>query len=240
MPKTLKQIIQIHREQIESALGSAFNWHSQNNPDSELFCFYHALQNSLAVAVTAFDTPQTGINYLKTEFKSKIFDRTFELIRELHIKKSVKSDNFRSPGLYNFILTVHAAWLLNLYTEAKELAAVCDDPEQMRFYQSGTLWNDYARGLAAVAQGRQFAPVQRKYKGYDAHWATYLQLMRAICLGNDLSPAITLVDQSFSKRNTDKRLISDGLDGDGTYPVKWDFRKHSLLLVAQHNAGNTG
>jgi hypothetical protein len=61
-------------------------------------------------------------------------------------------------------------------------------------------------------------------------------MMADICAGNDVSAAITKVDQSFSQRNHDKRLISDGLDGDGTFPVKWDFRKHSLLQAAKHNA----
>jgi hypothetical protein len=35
-------------------------------------------------------------------------------------------------------------------------------------------------------------------------------------------------------------LIGDGLDGDGMFPVKWDFRKHSLLLAAARNAANAG
>jgi hypothetical protein len=102
------------------------------------------------------------------------------------------------------------------------------------------LWRDYSRGVAAVARARQFAPRQKKYNGYDRHWATYLQLMADICAGNDLSSSIALVDQSFAQRNSDKRLIGDGLDGDGMFPVKWDFRKHSLLPAAEHNAANAG
>ena len=36
-------------------------------------------------------------------------------------------------------------------------------------------------------------------------------------------------DESFTQRDHDKRLIGDGLDGDGVAPVNWDFRKKSLL-----------
>jgi hypothetical protein len=62
--------------------------------------------------------------------------------------------------------------------------------------------------------------------------------MADICAGNDLSSSVSVIDKSFSQRNRDKRLISNGLDGDGTFPVKWDFRKHSLLLAANHSAAN--
>jgi hypothetical protein len=47
-------------------------------------------------------------------------------------------------------------------------------------------------------------------KGYARNWATHLQLMADICAGNDLSPAISLVDRSFSQRNRDKRLTAQG------------------------------
>lgn len=239
MPKSLEQSIQMHREHIVSATEAASNRRSKHDPGSELFCLYSALQNSLCIAVSHYDTPQSGIEYLKTEFKPMVFDRTLELIRELHLNGSVPPDNIRSRSLFQLVLTVHAAWLLNLYAEAKEIASVCDDEDQLRFYQFDTLWRDYARGVVAVAHARQlFTPNQRKYNGYDRHWATYLQLMADICTGNDLSSAITVVDQSFLQRNCDKRLIGDGLDGDGTFPVKWDFRKHSLLLAAEHNATN--
>jgi hypothetical protein len=158
------------------------------------------------------------------------------LIHEFHINGSISPKTLHAPVLSSLALTVHTAWLLELFAEAKELASVCEDKNQTRFYQSDTLWRDYARGLAAVACGKQFTPQNKKYTGYDRHWATYLQMMADICAGNDVSAAITKVDQSFSQRNHDKRLISDGLDGDGTFPVKWDFRKHSLLQAAKHNA----
>ena len=238
MPISLGQSIQLHREYALQSLDAASNWRSKNDFEGELFCLYHALKESLCVAVSDYDTPQLGIEYLQTEVKPKIFDRTFELIRELHIERAAKRDKFRSPGLNHLVLTVHSAWLLHLYAEARELASVCDDEEQVGFYQSDVLWRDYARGIAAIAFAGQFTPKQKKYSGYDRHWATYLQLMADICAVNDLSSAVLIVDKSFSQRNRDKRLINDGLDGDGTFPVKWDFRKHSLLLAANHNAAN--
>jgi len=238
MPKTIEQSIQLHREWVAETLDAARRWKSQNNRGQELFCLYHALQNSLCVAVSDYETPELGIEYLKSEFKPKVFNRTLELIRQLQSDGDIRSENIGSPGIFKLVLTVHSAWLLDLYAEAKEIASICDDKEQMRFYQRGGLWSDYAQGITAVAFRRQFTPKQKKYKGYDRHYAVYLQLMADICIGNELSSAITAVDQSFSQRNRDKRLINEGLDGDGTFPVKWDFRKHSLLLAAGHNSTN--
>lgn len=218
------------------SLDAASNWQSRNDPGAELSCLYNALKDSLCVAVSDYDTPQAGIEYLETEIKSKVLDRAFELIREFHINRSIPPQTLHAPGLFSLVLTVHAAWLLELFAEAKELSSVCEDKSQIRFYQSDSLWRDYARGLAAVAHAKQFTPQNKKYVGYDRHWATYLQLMTDICAGNDVSAAIATVEQSFSQRNRDKRLINDGLDGDGTFPVKWDFRKHSLIQAAKHNA----
>lgn len=235
MPKSLEQNIQHHREQIVMSLDAASNWRSKNDSGAELSCLYSALKDSLCVAVSDYDNPQTGIEYLKTEIKPIIFARTFELIREFHINGSISPQTLHAPGLSSLALTVHAAWILDLFAEAKELASVCEDKNQICFYQSDALWRDYARGLAAVAHSRQFEPQNKKYTGYDRHWATYLQLMANICVGNDVSAAIATIDQSFSQRNRDKRLINDGLDGDGTFPVRWDFRKHSLMQVAKYN-----
>jgi hypothetical protein len=235
MPMTLEQSIQFSRDQVVLWANGASNWRSQNNSGRELCCLYNALRQSLSVAVSDYDTPQAGIDYLKTEFKPSIFDRTFELIRELHINNSARTENICAQGLTELVMTVHAAWLLSLFSEAREIASVCVDEKQMRFYQSDVLWRDYARGISAVAHAGQFTPQEKKYKGYDCHWATYLQLMADICAGINISPAIALVDQSFSQRNRDKRLLGDGLDGDGMFPVKWDFRKHSLLMAAEHN-----
>jgi hypothetical protein len=240
MPMSLEQSIQFFREQITQDLDAARRWKSQNNRGQELFCLYYALQHSLCVAVSGYETPQSGIEYLKTEFKPRIFDQTLELIRELHLKSSIPPQNIGAPSIFQLVLAVHSAWLLDLYTEAKEIASICDDKEQMRLYQRGGLWSDYAQGITAIAYQRQFMPKQKKYKGYDRHYAVYLQLMGDICTGHDLSSAITAVDQSFLQRNRDKRLTNEGLDGDGTFPVKWDFRKHSFLLATKHNASNAG
>jgi|GEM_PF-5295553 len=222
------------------AVDAASDWRSRGDRGRELSCLYNALKDSLCVAVAGYETPESGIEYLKAETRPAVFDRVLELIRELHVDRSAPPESIGSPGLYHLMLPVHTAWLLSLFAEAGELASVCDDEGQIRFYQQDALWRDYARGVAAVAHSREFTPGQRKYTGYDRHWATYLRLMADLCAGNDASTAVALVDQSFSQRNRDKRLVSDGLDGDGAFPVKWDFRKHSLLLAAGHAAAGAG
>lgn len=131
---SLEQSIQLHREQIAQAIDAASDWRSKSDWGSELFCLYNALRDSLCVAVSHYETPQSGIEYLKTECKPMVFDRAVELIRALHINHSVSSGTYRAPGLFQLVLTVHTAWLLNLYAEAEELTSACDDERQIRFY----------------------------------------------------------------------------------------------------------
>lgn len=230
MPKTLEQSIQLHRDGIKRFVDAADAWKKKGNSGWELFCIYHAVQDSLCIAVTTYDSPAQGISYLRTEFETAIFERAFGLVRKVHL---LERNDLTSPpaSIASLILCVHAAWLLRRYIDAKEMASICADADRLRCFQVHGLWQDYSRGIAAVANGGEFTPRDRKYQGYDKHWATYLHLMADICAAKDLITACKQVDESFVRRNQDKRLISDGLDGDGTFPVKWDFRKHSLLMA---------
>jgi hypothetical protein len=126
---------------------------------------------------------------------------------------------------------VHAAWLFDLQATAKELALICDDEERLRYFHMSPFWRDYARGIKSVAHRVAYTPATLKYKGYEKHWALYLDLMAAKCASSELNAACAKIDESFAQRNRDKRVIGDGLDGDGVAPVKWDFRKHSLLCA---------
>jgi hypothetical protein len=229
MAKTLEQRVQLHRDGIKRFIGAADDWRAKKNPGWELFCLFHAVEHALGVAVSAYDSPAGGISYLSVECKKPVFDRTFSLVRELHLAKTTPLDGTPPPGVTSLILCVHAAWLLDLKLTATELALVCDDEDRLRYFQMSPFWRDYAKGIKSVAHRMPYVPAPLKYKGYEKHWATYLQLMAAMCASNDLTAACAMVDESFAQRNHDKRLIGDGLDGDGAAPVKWDFRKKSLL-----------
>ena len=58
----------------------------------------------------------------------------------------------------------------------------------------------------------------------------YISLMVAITSESDPTDAIAAIDDSFDTRNKDKRLTDwEMIDGDGNVPVRWDFRKATLL-----------
>jgi hypothetical protein len=76
MAKSLEQNIQLHLDHIVMSVDAASSWRSKNDPGAELFCLHNALKDSLCVAVSDYDTPQSGIEYLKTEIKPKIFVTT--------------------------------------------------------------------------------------------------------------------------------------------------------------------
>jgi hypothetical protein len=227
---TLEQSIQFHRDEAARFLGAADDWRDKGNAGWELVCLYQAVQQTLSVAVSAFDSASSGIAYL-VDRRAAVFDRTFRLARYVHAIDHAPRDA-PPAGIGSLILCVHSAWLLSADSDARDLAAVCGDVDRLRRFQVFGLWRDFARGIAAVAARAPFAPADRTYKGYDRHWAIYLRLMADICAGNDLGPVCALVDRSFAERNRDKRLVCDAPDGNGVFPVKWDFRKHSLLQAA--------
>jgi hypothetical protein len=229
MPKTLEESIEIRRQGVKRSLSAAIDWRAKKSSSWELYSLYQAIQHCLSIAVLAYPTEESGIGYLRAECKTSILDRAFELLRELHIDERASLADSPPPGIHSLVLGVHAAWLLDSYKEAKAIASICVNEDRLRFFQSTPFWRDYAKGINAVAQRRPYMPRELKLSGYEKHWATYCVLMSDICSGNDPSTSIALVEESFARRNKDKRVIGDGLDGDGTFPVKWDFRKHSLL-----------
>jgi hypothetical protein len=237
MPQTRAESIQFHRSRAADGIAAADDWGAKGETGWEAFSLLLALPEAVAVAVSEFDSPEAGTDWLRREFHETLIRRTHRVVRDLFAARDSAPPEMPPPGLFNLAICVHAEWLVGDFAAARETATMAVDPTFARRFQSSPFWAEYAGGVAAVATGRPIVPTPpqqspRKHRGYDVHWATYLGLMRAICAGADLGPACQEVDLSFARRNRDKRLIGDCLDGDGTFPVKWDFRKHSLLAAA--------
>ena len=88
MAKTLEQRVQLRRDGIKRFIGAADDWRTKKNPGWELSCLFHAVEHALGIAVSAYNSPKEGISYLIAECKTPVFDRTFALVRDLHIAKT--------------------------------------------------------------------------------------------------------------------------------------------------------
>ena len=60
---------------------------------------------------------------------------------------------------------------------------------------------------------------------------SYLRLIEVECNGRNVDHAVAEIEKQFWLRNSDKTIKDDGyqIEGSGDCPVKWDFRRQSLL-----------
>jgi hypothetical protein len=70
-----------------------------------------------------------------------------------------------------------------------------------------------------------------RLRGQEIYWIEYLNLIEAASHGRNVEDALDQVEQGFIKRNSDKRITDDNYetDGSGTHPVRWDYRRDSLM-----------
>ncbi len=75
-----------------------------------------------------------------------------------------------------------------------------------------------------------------RLRGQEVYWASYLNLIEAANNRRNLDEAISQVNQAFAKRNVDKKIKDDNYEteGSGSHPVKWDYRRDSLLAYVRH------
>ena len=92
----------------------------------------------------------------------------------------------------------------------------------------------------ALLRGQEFHARELKLGGLEKHWIAYVHLIEAACNGDSLDPPLAEIDTLFARRNKDKRIIDwYQIEGSGVQPVKWDFRRHSLLNYINRASENS-
>jgi hypothetical protein len=229
MPKTPEQKIQLDHDAIRRQMAAADEWRRKGEPGMELVMLFHAGRHHLSIAVRSYDSPDSGAAYLKGAFRT-VFDRAHALLGQLLAGDAALLRPWSPPGIDSPILFVHSAWMLHLPDAARTIASIFRNKACAAKFQTAPFWSEYARAISCVTTGSSYEPIEVTAKGYDKHMVTYLPLMADICASCDRTPSCVVIDEGFEKRNRDKRLMIDaGPDACGTFPVLWDFRKHSLL-----------
>lgn len=133
-------------------------------------------------------------------------------------------------GNYVDLVFHHFARLLGRKTEEEFLLAVATCSHSLPI--STKLWQEYAIGLQALTYGKQYTPKTiAKPKGQEKYWLPYLELEACVSNRTAFADAERLVDDAFMKRNLDMTITGDlyEIEGSGTLPIKWDYRKECIL-----------
>lgn len=205
----------------------------------EKFCIRGACRTLIRVSVEEFSDPSEAKEYLNSFGLPNYLKRFTQLNSEIY-KRFKESPKHPQTEVTTDVSVVHFLWLMGMFEEAETMIAISADESVWKYYPVHRLWKDYHRMLFAFSNHEQYEPKPPKLKGYEKHWFPYIQLMERFTKSEEISDIVIEIDESFEKRNRDKRLEDyPSFDGDGRAPVKWDLRKHTILEYGARSYGHS-
>ena len=195
----------------------------------EKFCLRGACVKLIRISVEEFSNPSEAKDYLRNFGLPNYLKRFICLNGEIY-QRFKESPKHPQTEVTTDVSIVHFLWLMGMFEEAETMIAISSDESVWKYYPVHRLWKDYHRMVFAFSNHEKYEPKPPKLNGYEKHWLPYIQLMERFTKSEDISDIVIEIDESFEKRNRDKRLEDyPGFDGDGRAPVKWDLRKHTIL-----------
>jgi hypothetical protein len=217
-------------EKAAATLKSASDWKAKGNARMELSCVGSVLRGLLEIAVTYHDAVEAGVAYLRGRHAEELLARYHELNSGL-LNDFLADPRRARAAIDNDVTFTHIGWLLNRHALGDAILQIVCNAEVATFAPLTRFWTEYGRAMACLVARQLYVPQPpAKLKGYEKHWATYLDLVAALTAGGDTRTAAAACALSFARRNRDKRLSNAALfDGTGHLPVRWDVRAWSIL-----------
>ena len=214
---------------IEKIVEISENHRKSADNRMEKFCLRGICKDYIRISVEEYDSPEDASNYLKEKNLPEFLGRFIVLNADTYKKFKIEPKHPETEVITD-ISIVHFAWLMDMYDESRIMTEISIDEAVWRYYPVNRIWKDYHRMVGAFVNNKHYEPNPPKLKGYEKHWLPYIFLMGNFTRSEDISESLHLIDESFEKRNRDKRLENyPSFDGDGCAPVKWDLRKHTIL-----------
>ena len=213
---------------FDIALEATRKWRAESNVAAETRSLSNVVTAALRCAVPNHAEPASGIAALNDLDCRGHLARLLEC--NLRIWDALRTNGRPAAAVSHNITAAHVATLVGEHDLARDLIQPALDPTVLRHFPLTPFWRGYATALNGFFTQSTFPLPDIKLKGFEKHWMPYVSLMAAIVNGVDTSDAIAAIDESFARRNRDKRLTDwEMVDGDGNAPVQWDFRKATLL-----------
>lgn len=122
------------------------------------------------------------------------------------------------------------AWFCADSESSMMMLEVLRSPKVQSHFPLTGFWREFAAGLVCLADRQPYDIPSFKAKGYERYLMPYLSLIADLSNGRDTHAILEKVDLAFQTRNQDGRLTDwRAIDGDGKRPVRWDFRRETLL-----------
>ncbi|PQO47228.1 hypothetical protein [Blastopirellula marina] len=186
--------------------------------------------NYLAMAVVECGDVDEAQSWWATNVPGTLLERFAEVTRECvaQVDAGVVPAS-TIAGNYPHLVLTHLAWALGNFSLGEQFAEIAVRPDVLPL--STPFWREYARAIAALIAGSPYAVATLKLKGLEKYWHAYLPLIDAATNAQDLEAPLFEIDESFRRRNADKRIKQDQyeIEGSGGRPARWDFRRDGLV-----------
>jgi hypothetical protein len=224
------------QKSAESGLEIARSWENKRNLLWAARVYESAIGDLYAIAVGKYPDAESAKQYLTEQsiipLLLKLSSLQQSLLAEVEAGR-VPADEF--SGNYISLALSHLCCVVGDYALAWDYARRAFHPEILS--TSTNFWHDYARGYRCLWEKLPYQkgtfPTLRHSESY---WLPYMDLMEAASTGASLDAALAAIDDSFKKRNEDKRVKDDSymLDGSPYFPVRWNFRRDGLLGLIRY------
>ena len=212
---------------LNIALEATRKWRGESNLAAENRSLSSVVTAALRLAVTDHADPPSGIATLHDLDCHEHLERMLDC--NTRLCDSLLTGGRPTGAVSHNITATHVALLLGNSALARDLLQPSLDSRVLDHFPLTSFWRCYATALNGFVTQSVFVTPDINLKGYEKHWMPYVSLMAAIVNGADTADSIAIIDESFNKRNRDKRLTDwEMIDGDGNVPVRWDFRKATI------------
>jgi hypothetical protein len=221
--------VQVPIESVSASLRIADDWHRKGQPTWENNCLRSALMGYLSIALTETGR-ELGMQWLKEHHVVDVLRRHQITLQE--IAREVEGGRLPGSvigGNYHDLVYAHLAWCLEEYQLGEWYVAFSQRAEVAEL--STKFWREYARAMRALVAREQYHPIELKLRGQERYWMAHLNLIQAASANQPLEAAKAELENTFTRRNTDRRIRDDSyqIEGSADHPVRWDFRSHSIL-----------
>jgi hypothetical protein len=226
--KVPKNDLGTYRRRIDADLLQARNAETNSDTTTAAHCYASYVRECLAASVNCLSSSSDGIEFMQKMDVPRYLGQALKLNLEI-ISAPTNNEPIRQIELS------HVAWLTNEFVLGELNSNLCIKPQVVERSPSTKSWNEYCRAMSCFIRRDPYEPSTIKVKGYERYWQPYLLLIEKVTKGLETLNTIAVINESFKKRNADRRLIDwEYVDGDGSSPVKWDFRLASFQIAVRH------
>lgn len=225
--------VEMKKDYIRSAIKNADAWHLKGEFARVASCLNGALMTATSVAVGEHLVASNAVSWLREGGIDGILGRYLDVTKAL----ASQVDSGRMPSSviadsFGYLICAHLAWALDQVEQGETYVGLAGRRDVLKL--TTPFWREYVRGMESLVRREPYEPQFVKCRGQEKYWTVYLNLMRCATQGAGLGEAIREVDAAFLRRNSDGRITDDSYEteGSGLHPVRWDYRRDSLLSYA--------